>query len=192
MCAIEFDKTLGGRWSYALRRNWPRLLVFIWLAMLGSSLLGIPVYSRRPFTCAVCRADRVDVHCLGLTWSNQEETDCSRWYRANVEHSHSHIWSKCGYCQRFGIPGLGGGYSCFTGAPIAMLSRTLQVEIYQRFEDPLEAKRLFVRLGRGDQETYRMRVALTGWIGEHYPGTWHDWWERVKDATEPRPADRQF
>lgn len=60
------------------------------------------------------------------------------------------------------------------------LSRTVQMEIYQHFEDRLEAKRLFIRLGQMDSEGYRMWKALMGWIDEDYPGTWHDWWERVK------------
>jgi hypothetical protein len=27
---------------------------------------------------------------------------------------------------------------------------------------------------------YRSPTALMGWVDEGYPGTWHDWWEKVK------------
>jgi hypothetical protein len=189
MCGDEYKKKSGLRWSFAHRKYWLRLPILNFVAWLGSSVLGFPVYYRRPYTCAVCRADRVDVHCLGLKWSRQEETQCSRWYQAHVERSHAHAWSQCGWCQRFGIPGLGGGYGCFGGAPITNLPRTLQVEIYQKFHDPLEAKRLFVRLGQTDAETYRMWVALTDWVAKHYPGTWHEWWEQVEGIGAGSPRE---
>ena len=52
------------------------------------------------------------------------------------------------------------------------------MEIYQHFEDRLEAKELFIRLGRGDAESYLRWEALFEWVGAGYPGTWHDWWEK--------------
>jgi hypothetical protein len=57
------------------------------------------------------------------------------------------------------------------------------MEIYRHFEDRLEAKKLFIRLGEIDGESARMWTALMGWVEEDYPGTWHDWWEkhRVED-----------
>lgn len=176
----EFDEKASRRKLYALRSHRQKLLGFAFVAFLGSCLLGFPGCSRRPYTCAVCRKDKVDHDCLGMKWSSQEETDCSAWYRGNVERSHAHTWVKCTSCRWFGIPGLSGGYACFVGGPITGLSRTVQIEIYQHFEDRLEAKRLFIRLERMDEEGYRMWKALMGWVDEDYPGAWHDWWERVK------------
>ena len=152
------------------------IIGWVGIALLVSGLLGFPGYSRRPYTCAVCRADKVDCHVLGLRWSQQEDTDCSRWYRENVERSHAHVWITCTYCRRFGIPGLAGGYACHIGGPLTGLSRTVQMEIYQHFEDRLEAKRLFIRVGETDAETGRLWEALMGWVERGYPGTWHDWW----------------
>ena len=51
----------------------------------------------------------------------------------------------------------------------------MQIDIYQHFEDPLEAKQLFIRMGQGD---YREWDALTEWMDADYPGTWRDWWEK--------------
>jgi hypothetical protein len=170
--------------SDAGRRRGRKFLGLAFVALLASCWLGLSSHDRRPYTCAVCRADRVDQSCLGLEWSRQEETDCSRWYASNVERTHAHSWVACTRCRRFGIPGIYGGYGCFIGAPITGLSRTSQVEIYQHFEDPLEAKELFILLGRRDGDPHRTSSALMEWAGEGYPGTWHDWWEKHRNVEE--------
>jgi hypothetical protein len=169
--------------SCALRGQRKRYLVSILAGLLGLCLLAFASSSRRPYTCSICRKEKVDHECLGLRWSDQVETDCSLWYRSNFEPSHSHTWVQCTYCRRFGIPGLFGGYACVIGGPITGLSRTVQMEIYRHFEDRLEAKKLFIRLGEIDGESARMWKALMEWVEEDYPGTWHDWWEkhRVED-----------
>ncbi len=58
-----------------------------------------------------------------------------------------------------------------------MLSGTRQIEIYRHFEDRLGAKRLFIRLGQGDEDPHGTLEALVEWGGEGYPGTWHQWRE---------------
>jgi hypothetical protein len=55
------------------------------------------------------------------------------------------------------------------------------MEIYQHVKSPLEAKQLFIQLGQVDQNSYLMWKELMSWMGREYPGTWRDWWERVKD-----------
>lgn len=141
-------------------------------------MLGFSGSYRRSYTCAVCRVDRVDHQLLGLCWSRQEETDCSRWYRENVEQSHVHSWVKYGYCRYIGIPGLYSGYACVIGGRLTGLSRTVQTNVYQHIGDRLEAKRMFIRLGQTDGDSDRIWDALMRWVDEGYPGTWHDWWER--------------
>jgi hypothetical protein len=175
----EFDKLdekTSHRHVYAMRSQ--GLIGLVCIAITISWLLGFSPYSRRPFTCAVCRANNVDNHLLGFRWSSPESTDCSRWYTENVERSHTHAWIGCTYCRRFGIPGLGGGYGCFVGGPLTGLSRTVQMTIYQHFEDRLEAKQLFIRLGQMDAESNRMWEALMAWVDQDCPGTWHVWWEQ--------------
>jgi hypothetical protein len=55
------------------------------------------------------------------------------------------------------------------------------MEIYQHFKNPRGAKQLFIQLGQMDQNSYRMWKALMNWMDKDYPGTWQDWWDRVKD-----------
>jgi hypothetical protein len=171
----EFDEKPKRRRVLALRCWQPKFIALVWVALMGLWLLGIPVYSRRPYTCAVCRLDKLEYDLLGLIWFREKETDCSRWYRDHVERSHTHAWIRCTYCRRFGIPGLGGGYGCTIGGPLTGLSRTVQMSIYQHFKDPLDAKRLFIRLGQTDADNQGIWDALMGWIDKDYPGTWDDW-----------------
>jgi hypothetical protein len=180
----EFDKEANRRKIPTGRGHGKKFLGFALVAFLGLCLFGFPFSSRRPYTCAVCRMDRVDQGILGLKWSTQEETDCSRWYESNVERNHIHSWIERTHCRRFGIPGLYGGYGCRIGGPLTGLSRTVQMEIYRHFEDRLEAKQLFIRLGQTDGECYRTLDALMEWVGEDYPGTWHDWWEEHRANDE--------
>jgi hypothetical protein len=177
----EFGEEPGRRKPVALRGQGKRLLLWTLAAVLGWCVLGLATPSRRPFICSVCRVERVDHRWLGLRWSDLEENECSRWYREQVERSHAHSWVQRGYCRRIGIPFLSGGYACVIGGPITGLSRRVQVDIYRHFDDPLEAKALFVRLGAMDGEGSRMWTALMGWVDEGYPGTWHDWWEDHRD-----------
>ena len=135
------DAVRGGRRKVVLIAV-PAFLVFCWLCFSS--------YDYRPYTCAVCRMDRVDQLCLGHFWSSRRETDCSRWYSDNIEPVHEHDWAAKGRCRRFGIPFIYEGYACTIGTPITMLGQSRQIEIYQHFEDPLEARRLFESLARRD------------------------------------------
>ena len=176
----EFDEKPKRRHAIALRSRGLKLFCLVCVALIASRLLGFAPYSRRPYTCSVCRANKAENRLLGFDWSSQESTDCSRWYAENVERSHTHAWIGCAYCRR--LPG--GGYACFVGGPLTDLSRTVQMTVYQHFEDRLEAKRLFIRLGQMDAENKRLWDALMGWVDQGYPGTWHDWLERRLAAGE--------
>ena len=180
----EFDDEAGRSKECSRPCRWCRYIGLAFVVLLGSSLLGFPGCSRTPYTCAVCREDRVDHRWFGLEWSDQEDSECSRWYQSNVEPAHAHCWAERTHCRRFGIPGLYSGYACFVGGPITGLSKSVQIDIYKHFENRIEAKQLFVRLGQGD---YRPWDALMGWVDAGYPGTWHDWWESDRESpTIPR------
>jgi hypothetical protein len=176
----KFDETRNHRSSFALQSQKLSFLASLCLTLILSTVFGLPTYSRRPYTCAACRTNKTDYQLLGLNWSREEETDCSRWYTENVERSDTHAWIACTYCRRIGIPGLGAGYGCFVGGPLTGLSRTVQISIYQRFEDRLEAKRLFIQLGQTGADTHRMWEALMRWIDRDYPGTWRHWWQQQR------------
>jgi hypothetical protein len=178
MLDTHFTEKASQRNWWTVQRRCLKLFVLVWFALLLSSLLGFQIHSRYPYTCAVCRAEKVDHHLLGMKWSAHEETECSRWYSDHVERSHTHAWITRGYCRRFGIPGLVGGYACVVGGPLTGLSRTVQIQIYEHFQDPLLAKRLFIRLGQTDPECNRIWQALMAWVDQDYPGTWDDWYKK--------------
>ncbi len=178
MLDAKLDQRQGRRHLHAFRKP---ILTFAGLAcgaFLVFSFLGLQAYERRPSTCAVCRAYKTDYHFLTFRWSEQEDSDLTPWYSAHVEPSHTHEWVPCSYCRRIGIPGLTSGYSCLIGSPLTGLSQSVQTSIYQHFEDPLEATRLFIRLGRRDSNDSQIWEALMDWVNADYPGTWDDWWQQ--------------
>ena len=174
----EFDNEATRCRKPVRHGRWLKVLGIVFGVYLGACLLGAG-FSRRPSECAVCREKRVDLSCFGLRWSRQEETECTRWYSSNVEPTHAHFWVRRTHCRWFGIPGLYSGYSCIIGGPITGLSETVQIEIYKHFQDPLEAKQLFIRTAMD----YGPWSALMEWVTAGYPGTWHDWWEKHRPSS---------
>jgi len=166
------------------RRGGRKAPVIAALAVLGLGWTGLATSARMPYTCSACRMNRVDRSCFGVNWSEQQETDCSRWYAENVEPAHAHVWVTGTRCRSFGIPGIYGGYSCTIGGPITTLGGSRQIEIYRHFSDPFEAKRLFMRLGQWDAGVGATYDSLLEWAREGYPGTWTEWQEKHQ-ATSP-------
>jgi hypothetical protein len=177
--AEPIDKRLDTRSRPGRRR-----FLIACVALLGACWLGLGSRSVRRFTCAVCREGKVESRFLGLSWASQAETDCSRWYRDNVEPTHPHAWAAHASCQRIGIPGLSSGFACSMGSPIAGLSERVQVHIYEHFQDRLEAKRLFLSVARRDDMSGHRWEVLMAWVNANYPGNWQDWWEKHRDASE--------
>ena len=157
------------------------------LALVVAS--GIQV-SRLSHTCVACRLGRVDASCLGLTRSTYHENECSRWYSAHVESTHDHVWERgtCRYASN--LLGRPVSVGCRPGHyPIRLLDPTTQMQVYQHFKDPLEAKKLFE--GLTDEKTHDDRLddddedrghlvvrAIKEWAAGGFPGSWEEWWSR--------------
>src|SRR5438270_3766258 len=62
------------------------------VAIAAVVLLGLPCYSRRYNSCALCRLGRFDYSCLGIPWSTYRETECTKWYRDQIDARHEHVW----------------------------------------------------------------------------------------------------
>jgi hypothetical protein len=158
-------------------------LVFLALGSIeaGSSL---------SHTCVLCRLGRVDTTWFGLTRSTFHENECSRWYAANVEPNHTHIWER-GTCETI-LNGLAQpvGVGCRPGHyPIRLLDPSTQMHAYQHFHDRQKAKDLFRNLT--DAKTFDDRLeedfqskghlivrSMEEWEVAGFPGTWDDWWSR--------------
>lgn len=161
------------------------VLGFVCLAVAGCV---VPVSSRTQ-TCVICRKYRVDTTYAGIPWPRQYETECSRWYAAHVERQHDHIWEP-GTCTYYGSFFGVGGFGCSPGHyPIHLLPSDTQMQVYQHFKNPLEAKTLFANLT--DAKTHNDRLdeedddkghliveAIAAWEGAGFPGTWDEWWGR--------------
>lgn len=152
-----------------------RLWFWAALALTAAVCLGPSPTSRRPSTCAECRMDRTEWRCLGWAWTSEEATDLSLWYQGEVDPEHSHTWVPRGRCERIGITGLYSGFACFMGHRIAGLSRHFQREIYEHFDDPREAGRLFASLASWDDDANARFNSVVEWALEDYPRPWPIW-----------------
>lgn len=157
----------------------------ILVGVLGSVEVG----TGRSFTCVLCRLGRYDTTMFGLVRSSFHENECSRWYRANVEPNHAHVWEP-GTCTAL-LNGLGRpmGVGCSPGRyPIRLLPSATQMRVYQHFTDPRKAKDLFAnltdarthddRLDEHDESKGHLIVrAIEEWEVAGFPGTWDAWWK---------------
>ena len=140
-------------------------------------------------TCLICRLTRVDTTSAKQTTTKYEENACNRWYAANVEPHHMHVWevSTCTFGSNAdGTPAF---VACNPGHfAIWQLSPETQLAVYQHVKNPIEARDLFVSLA--DAKTYNDRLdehdedkghlivdALEEWEAAGFPGTWKEWWE---------------
>jgi hypothetical protein len=138
-------------------------------------------------TCLICRVKRVYTTAAEQTTTRYVENECSRWYAANVELHHNHVWER-GTCVFMSNPVGGDLTLCNAGHyPIWLLSPTTQLAVYQHFKNPIDARDLFLSLA--DVKTYNDRLeedwnkgeltvfALWDWEAAGFPGTWKKWWE---------------
>jgi hypothetical protein len=165
-------------------------LRWIALAVVAALLLSpAPIYSKSEDYCVVCRQERAYHRLLPFAWTTTSSTPCSRWYAANVEPTHVHLWDAKPKCTRLGNFLTGTGYACrMSRYPVQMLPPDSQLAFYRRFQDPREAKALFIRLtdprlNRGEDDErgpvgYRMVRTIRAWERAGFTGTWDAWWER--------------
>src|SRR5262249_42856571 len=156
---------------------------------LGSSEPGASL----SYTCMLCRLGRVDTTWFGLSRSSLFEIGCSRWYPANVEPGHTHIWER-GTCEtllNWLAQPVGG--ACRRGHyPIHRLDPSTQKRVYEHFQDRQKAKELFG--GLTDEKTHNDRLdeddeskghlivrSISEWEIAGFPGTWDDWWKRSRE-----------
>jgi hypothetical protein len=143
--------------------------------------------TRTSQTCLICRLKRVETTAAQKTTTTYEENECSRWYAANVEPHHDHVWENS-TCVFVRLADGGTLNACSPGHyPIWLLSPKTQLAVYQHFKNPTDARELF--LGLADAKTYGDHLeedsnkgelivdALEEWEAAGFPGTWKGWWE---------------
>lgn len=172
--------------------------VVVGVLFIGWAIVTGVEVSRLNHTCAICRQYRLDTTCFGMTRSTYSDTECSRWYAAEVEPVHAHVWQSSTCCYSSDLFGGARSVGCSPGRfTMMLLSPDTQLEVYQHFKDPLEAKKLFVSLADpkisedrldGDfRDRGHLTVdALQQWEAAGFPGTWDEWWTQfyAKHAEE--------
>ena len=156
------------------------MFMVVAVLILGHFLLSLHAGDRRRHTCVICRLERVD-----YTWnycpptSRYNETSCSRWYPAHVEANHLHDWSPSGsiaLINFYGQPiGFGDNFDS-RGRAIWRIPPEAQIGIYEHFDDPIEAKRVFVSLTDKslfpNRDDYLIMESLVAWVESGYAGIW--------------------
>jgi hypothetical protein len=131
----------------------------------------------------------MDTASAQQTTTEYNENECSRWYTANVEPDHKHIWgnSTCTYSSN--ADGTRTGVGCNPGHfAIWLLDPETQLAVYQYFKNPIDARDLFLnladaktgdnRLDGHDKNKGELIVdALEEWEAAGFRGTWNEWWE---------------
>lgn len=150
------------------------------LLIIAHLLLSSEAGHRRRFTCAVCRLNRVDDSSKFTgTATRFQESTCSKWYPANIESSHDHVWVRSStiailnyYGQTIGI----GDNDEVPGRVIWRLTPEQQVSVYKRFSDPMEAKALFTSLTAPDIVTnhrdFDALASLRNWMDSASSEPW--------------------
>lgn len=140
-------------------------------------------------TCVYCRLGKSELSAFGVkVRSTVYENECSRWYPAHVERSHEHVWVLNAHGAGKNLLGVTRAMANFGFRPINLISLDAQRCVYEKFENPRDARRLFGDLGRKYDNTLEGEYqgmlaslkmsAIRDWEREGFPGTWDERWGR--------------
>lgn len=157
-----------------------RLILFVFMLLV---LLFFPFAHETWFRCAACSMSHSELRIVGiLASSSEKETECSNWYRANVEPQHEHVWvrgpmgygnslygfimygssiySPDGYC----MPLFMSQSTSRVNGPIYWLSSDyLKIAMYQASSNPIHTRDLFLQLARfkpADTKEYKQQMEI--------------------------------
>ena len=180
------------------RKRWP----ISWWVLLAFSLLILlffPFGHETWFKCAACSMSHSELRIVGiLTSCSEEETECSKWYRANVESQHEHVWVRgpMGYGKSiYGYIFYGSdiyspdGYrmpmfmtqigSRVSGPLFFLGGDSSKLEMYKASPDPVLTRDLFLKLSSfkpPDTAEYKQQMEiferLENWGNSGYKAPW--------------------
>ena len=148
---------------------------------------GIEVGAERQYTCALCRANRIDATRLWRQSSRIEESACSVWYATNVRKDHDHLWISSASETGYNIFGRAIRARSGERNSLWFITPQEQVRIYDHFPDKAAAVDLFSRIADSEsagsqvERTAMLREAertvrqLQAWEKAGFPGTWEEW-----------------
>ena len=185
MAEHEYSETASvtSKHKYRKRRRWVLLVTTILI------LTFFPIGHETWFRCAVCSMPHSELRIAGiLASSSEQETECSKWYRANVEPHHIHVWVRgpMAYGSTlYGLPIYMSQLSSRVSGPIFWLgSDRSKLVMYKKSPDPVLTRDLFLRLARykpHGTEEYKRQTELFQRI--------QDWME--SGCEDPWPFETQ-
>lgn len=128
-----------------------------------TAFLLVPVAHTFSYSCAACGKHRTDLLAFGMPLSRTEsETDCSRWYRNNLEPHHDHLWVRNPWSQNYylwgTLPGFGNQSSNLADGPLAFVGTGMRLLIYQESDDPKKVRDIFIRLAKWESGSPQQRA----------------------------------
>ena len=152
-------------------------------AVVVGALLFVPVVKKDYFSCAICGMQHRETSFAGFRFAAaDEETDCSNWYRKNVEPRHEHLWIRATWSEAYGlcgVPRIGSNFAHRADGPIIRFGSQERMLIYQHCPDPELARAAFVRLSRWEAHTTEKRekqreieLNLAEWVESSFQGPW--------------------
>jgi len=168
-----------------VQKPFRRIALAAVIEVLLVEAVAFPVSSTSPFTCGVCRLERVDSTYFGFADSTFHENECSRWFRAQVDSAHRHTWDR-GVVRGYSLIGLPVYVvtDCYSPRFTALsLTSSTQLAFCRRVEDPMEAVHLFESMADASMDEDRSAgsayestlEAIKAWEAEGFPGTWKEW-----------------
>lgn len=158
------------------------LVACVIIIVVAHLLLSSHAVSRRYYTCATCRTSRIDYtsELTSRTHSVLTQSLCSKWYQANIESHHNHLWVRSSTVGLINYYGQTIGVSDndeMPGRVIWKLSPDQQLELYKHFDDPLRAKTLFTGLAQPealvDRNDFSVLNSLRQWADSGFQEQWH-------------------
>lgn len=126
--------------------------------MLGVALINfvaliVPCVTHETFTCAICHAKQHERRFFGIGIGGDDkfkDTECSIWYRENVEPRHGHVWCRGPGQVSYNVIGI--PYTSISSGkasgPIAGFGAAEALLVYQNCPDQGQAREVFLRLAK--------------------------------------------
>lgn len=158
-----------------------RLAIYSFIIL--AILCFLPLTENRFFSCAICGMKHDEYRLIGfVVRASERDTRCGKWYRANVEPSHGHVWVSAPGAEHCNIFAVSLGTSLQSGragGPIVRWNPKVRMLMYQRCPDPILLRTAFLQLSNWETHKTQERAVqvdielkLAAWVDSGLVEPW--------------------